>query len=64
MATQRWFAMKTMKKMTVLEKNGLEMLVRIVGNVGREITPCASGIERYSRIMSVYSLLMFLLVVQ
>ena len=25
--TQRWFAMKTMKKLTVIEKKGLEMLV-------------------------------------
>ncbi len=28
--TQRWFAMKTMKKKTVLEKNGLNMLVRLL----------------------------------
>ena len=28
--TQRWFAIKTMKKLTILEKKGLEMLVRII----------------------------------
>ncbi len=27
--TQRWFAIKTMKMLTVLEKNGIDMLVSI-----------------------------------